>query len=320
MPGGLDFERQVSDLEQKIKELREISKIGDVDVAVEISRMQQKVDKLLSQIYEKLTPWQTVLVARHPDRPKFLDYLRGVFSDFVQLSGDRLFGEDLSVITGFAKLDDKIACMVIGQEKGADTEQRLRHNFGMPRPEGYRKACRMMDLADRFRLPLFSFVDTSGAFPGIESEERGQAEAIARCIEKSLQISVPFVSVVIGEGGSGGAVAIASADYVLMLEHAIYSVISPEGCSSILWKDETKAELAAEVLKLTAHDLLDLKIIDEIIKEPVGGAHRNKKETIENVKKELLKYVKKSMSALDSERVFSRRRKFLNMGSQFLVI
>ena len=313
----LDFESQVLVIEKKIKELREASKIGDIDVASEITRMQSKVDRLLKQIYQKLTPWQKVQVARHPDRPKFTDYLNIAFTDFVELAGDRLFSDDSAIIGGLARLDD-MPCLIIGQEKGCDTESRLAHNFGMPKPEGYRKVYRLMDLADRFDLPVISFIDTSGAYPGIESEERGQAEAIAKCMEKSFQISVPFVSVIIGEGGSGGAIAIASADYVMMLENSIYSVISPEGCASILWKDETKSETAAEVQKLTAEDLLELKIIDKIIEEPIGGAHRNVLEAIENVKNDVKEYIEKARSLSDEERRDFRRTKFISMGDQFV--
>lgn len=314
----LDFESQVLDIEKKISELREASKIGDIDVANEISRMQSKVDKLLSQIYQKLTPWQTVHVARHPERPKFMDYLNGIFTDFVELSGDRFFAEDQAIIGGFAKLDDQ-KCVVIGQEKGHDTESRLKHNFGMPKPEGYRKVCRLLDLAERFALPVLSFIDTAGAFPGLESEERGVAEAIARCMEKSFQINVPFISSIIGEGGSGGAIAIATSDYVLMMEHSVYSVISPEGCASILWKDDSKASTAAEVQKLTARDLIDLKIIDAVVKEPIGGAHRNKSEAVSSLKKELKRYLNKSMEISRDNRRIIRRQRFQNIGNQFLV-
>lgn len=313
----LDFESQVLDIEKKISELREASKIGDIDVANEISRMQSKVDKLLSQIYQKLTPWQTVQVARHPERPKFMDYLNGIFTDFVELSGDRFFAEDQAIIGGFAKLDDQ-KCVVIGQEKGHDTESRLKHNFGMPKPEGYRKVCRLLDLAERFALPVLSFIDTAGAFPGLESEERGVAEAIARCMEKSFQINVPFISSIIGEGGSGGAIAIATSDYVLMMEHSVYSVISPEGCASILWKDDSKASTAAEVQKLTARDLIDLKIIDAVVKEPIGGAHRNKSEAVSSLKKEIKRYLNKSMEISRDNRRFIRRQRFQNIGNQFL--
>ena len=315
----LDFESQVLGLEKKISELRETSKIGDVDFAREITKMQSKIDKILVQIYQKLTPWQKVQVARHPERPKFSDYLNGIFTDFVELSGDRLFAEDQAIYGGFAKKKKK-KCVVIGQEKGNDTETRLKHNFGMPKPEGYRKVCRLFELAEKFELPVFAFVDTSGAFPGLESEERGVAEAIARCMEKSFQMSVPFISTIIGEGGSGGAVAIATADYVLMLEHSVYSVISPEGCASILWKDDSKANMAAEVQKLTAPDLLSLGIIDAIVFEPIGGAHRNKTQAINSLKKELLKYLEKSLALTSEERKNTRRNKYLNIGNQFLTV
>lgn len=318
MSSVLDFESQVLDIEKKISELREASKVGDIDVANEISKMQAKVDKMLSQIYQKLTPWQKVQVARHTNRPKFVDYLSGIFTDFVELSGDRLFAEDGAIIGGFAKIDAE-KCIVIGQEKGHDTDSRLKHNFGMPKPEGYRKVMRLFDLAQKFSLPIFTFIDTSGAFPGLESEERGVAEAIARCMEKSFQIDVPFISTIIGEGGSGGAIAMATADYILMLEHSVYSVISPEGCASILWKDDSKASVAAEVQKLTADDLISLRIIDSIVKEPIGGAHRNKLEAISNLKKELLTYLKKSKTLSAEDRKLLRRRKFIAMGDSFLV-
>ncbi|MDR0942818.1 MAG: acetyl-CoA carboxylase carboxyltransferase subunit alpha [Holosporales bacterium] len=314
----LEFEKQVREIEKKVEELREASKIGDINVASEITRMQNKIDKLLSQIYKNLTPWQKVQVARHPDRPKFLDYLNGIFTDFIELHGDRLFADDRAIIGGFAKISG-IKCIVIGQEKGSDTESRLEHNFGAAKPEGYRKVLRLLDLAQRFSLPILSFIDTSGAYPGVESEERGVAEAIARCMEKSLQIDVPFVSTVIGEGGSGGAIAIASSDYVLMFEYSIYSVISPEGCASILWKDGTKANLAAETQKLTAEDLYSLGIVDSIVKEPIGGAHRNKQGAIENLKKELLVYLKKSESLPQKSRKLLRRKRFMSIGDQFVV-
>jgi acetyl-CoA carboxylase carboxyl transferase subunit alpha len=314
----LDFEKQVCEIENKVKELREASRIGDIDVTSEIGKMQNKIDKLLSQIYKKLTPWQKVQVARHPDRPKFVDYLNGIFTDFIELSGDRLFADDYAIKGGFAKIDG-IKCIVMGQEKGNDTETRLKHNFGMPKPEGYRKVVRLLDLAQRFSLPIFSFVDTSGAYPGIESEERGVAEAIARCMEKSFQINVPFVSTIIGEGGSGGAIAMATSDYVLMFEHSVYSVISPEGCASILWKDDTKANLAAEAQKLTAKDLYSLGIIDLIVKEPIGGAHRNKQVASETLKKELLTYLKKAKAIPPEDRKFLRRKRFMTIGDRFVI-
>lgn len=320
MAAVLDFETQVLSLEQKINELRDASKIDNIDVSVEISKIQQKVDKLLKQIYQKLTPWQKVQVARHPDRPKFLDYLNVLFTDFLELSGDRLFGEDSAIIGGIAKYNG-IPCVVIGQEKGNDTDSRLKHNFGMPKPEGYRKAYRLLDLAGKFNLPIISFVDTSGAFPGLESEERGVAEAIAKCMEKSFQINSPFISIVIGEGGSGGAIAIASSDYVLMLEHSIYSVISPEGCASILWKSDQKSDIstASEAQKLTSADLLSMKIIDSIIEEPIGGAHRNKRETIENVDKAISKFLDKSIAMSINDRKVFRRNRFNNIGNQFVI-
>jgi acetyl-CoA carboxylase carboxyl transferase subunit alpha len=314
----LEFESQVLAIEKKIAELRDVSKIGDVNVGAEISRMQLKVDKLLKEIYKKLTPWQKVQVARHPDRPKCLDYINGMFEDFIELSGDRLFADDRAIIGGFATLDN-IKCVVIGEEKGRDTESRLEHNFGMPKPEGYRKAYRFLDLADKFGLPIISFVDTSGAFPGMESEERGQAEAIARCMEKSFQINVPYICVVIGEGGSGGAIAIATADYVVMLEHSVYSVISPEGCASILWKDESKVELVSEFQKLTASDLLSLGIIDLIVNEPVGGAHRNKSETILNVKTAVQSLLNQSIGLAADVRKELRRNKFTRIGDAFRI-
>ena len=313
----LDFEHQVLSLEEKIRDLRKTAVSENVDFSKEISKMQAKLDKMLVQMYQKLTPWQTVQVARHPDRPKYTDYLDGIFTDFVELSGDRIYAEDSAIYGGFAKIDGN-RCIVIGQEKGNDTDSRLKHNFGMPKPEGYRKVLRLFDLANKFSLPIISFVDTSGAFPGLDSEERGVAEAIARCMEKSFHLNVPFITAIIGEGGSGGAIAIATADYVLMLEHSIYSVISPEGCASILWKDGTQANLAAEVQKLTATDLLELGIIDCIVKEPIGGAHRDKLTAISNLKKEIIKFFKKSLSMTITDIKKLRLQKFMNIGSQFL--
>ena len=310
MSSVLDFETSVHELEQKITELKAIN--GPLDVSSEIDKMQKKVDKMLSQIYQKLTPWQTVAVARHPDRPKFLDYLSALFTDFIEIKGDRCFGDDSAIIGGLATFRDK-SCVVIGQEKGSDTESRIAHNFGMAKPEGYRKAYRMFDFADRFNLPIITFIDTSGAYPCAESEERGQAEAIAKCLEKSFQINVPFIAVVIGEGGSGGAIALGCADKVLMLEHSIYSVISPEGCASILWKDDSKAEIAASCQKLTSHDLLEMGIIDFIIKEPVGGAHRNKTETIDNVGTAIDKVLN---SDIDTT---LRKLRFANIGDNYVI-
>ncbi|MBS0483558.1 MAG: acetyl-CoA carboxylase carboxyltransferase subunit alpha [Proteobacteria bacterium] len=270
----LEFEKPVAALEARIAELRQTASQGDVDITAEIKRLETKSADLLASTYAALTPWQKTQVARHPMRPHFSDFVSTVFSGFMPLGGDRYFGDDQAIIGGFARLGDR-RVMLIGHEKGNDTQSRIKHNFGMGKPEGYRKAIRLMDLAGRFGLPVVSLVDTSGAFPGVEAEERGQAEAIARSTEACLALPVPMVSVIVGEGGSGGAVALASAERVLMMEHAIYSVISPEGCASILWRTSEKAADAAEAMKVTAQDLLALGVIDRIVKEPVGGAHRN---------------------------------------------
>jgi acetyl-CoA carboxylase carboxyl transferase subunit alpha len=270
----LDFEKPVADLEGKILELKKLSEDGGaVDVADEIARLERRSQDALREAYRALTPWQKAQVARHPDRPHCLDYVGGLFSDFTPLAGDRGFGEDHAIIGGFARFRGEPVA-VIGQEKGSDTKSRLKHNFGMAKPEGYRKAVRIMELADRFKVPLITLVDTAGAYPGIGAEERGQAEAIARSTSACLALRIPSLSVIIGEGGSGGAIALATANRVYMLEHAIYSVISPEGAASILWHDSTRARDAATSMKITAQDLLDLKIIDGIIAEPLGGAHR----------------------------------------------
>lgn len=270
----LEFEKPVAALEARIAELRATASDGDVDISAEIRRLEMKSADLLASTYAALTPWQKTQVARHPMRPHFCDYIANVFEDFVPLGGDRYFGDDQAIIGGFARLGER-KVVVIGHEKGNDTQSRIRHNFGMGKPEGYRKAIRLMDLAGRFGLPVVTLVDTSGAFPGVEAEERGQAEAIARSTEACLALPVPMVAVIVGEGGSGGAVALASAERVLMLEHAVYSVISPEGCASILWRTAEKAADAAEAMKVTAQQLLDLGVIDRIVREPVGGAHRD---------------------------------------------
>ena len=314
----LDFEKSVCALEQQINELRETSKLSDINVASLISKLQAKVQSSLKQIYQKLTPWEIVQVARLAERPKFSEYLESIFDDFVELSGDRLFGEDQAIIGGFASIGGN-RCVLIGQEKGSDTDSRIKHNFGMARPEGYRKALRLFELADRFDLPVITMVDTAGAYPGIESEERGQAEAIARCIEKSFQIHVPIISVIIGEGGSGGAIALATADCILMLEFSIYSVISPEGCASILWKDDKKASVAADVQCLTAKHLKNLGIIDHIIREPIGGAQRNKTEIFQNVKTTLLQTLTNVSEISVNNRILLRRQKFLKIGKQFVL-
>jgi acetyl-CoA carboxylase carboxyl transferase subunit alpha len=278
----LDFEKPVAELEGKIEELRQLSSSKEINIATEINKLQSKAQKMLAKMYSSLTPWQKVQIARHEDRPQFFDYLHAMSSDFEFLAGDRLFGEDHSLLGGIGYFNGN-PVLILGQQKGHDTESRLKHNFGMAMPEGYRKAKRLLELADKFRLPVITFVNTSGAYPGIESEARGQSQAIASCIQACIRVNVPIISVVIGEGGSGGAVAIATANRVLMLEHSIYSVISPEGCASILWKTASANELAATAQKLTAQDLLALGVIDRIIPEPLGGAHRDKNLTIKSV-------------------------------------
>jgi acetyl-CoA carboxylase carboxyl transferase subunit alpha len=271
----LDFEKPVAELEAKVEELRRVGEANDaVAISEDVTRLEEKASQALSEIYAALTPWQKTQVARHPQRPHFELFREGLITDFTPMAGDRSFGEDEAIVGGFGRFRGEPVC-VIGQEKGSDTQARIRHNFGMARPEGYRKAVRLMELADRFSLPVLSFVDTAGAYPGIEAEERGQAEAIARSTEACLALGSPSVTLVIGEGGSGGAIAIASTNKVLMLEHAIYSVISPEGAASILWRDSARAQDAATNMKITAQDLLKLGVIDRIVKEPLGGAHRD---------------------------------------------
>lgn len=270
----LEFEKPVAELEQRIAELRAAAQGDDVDITAELQRLERKSADLLNSTYQSLTPWQKTQVARHPSRPHFLDYVEYAFDEFVPLGGDRLYGEDEAILGGFAKLNGR-KVVLIGHEKGNDTASRIRHNFGMGKPEGYRKAIRLMELAGRFNLPVVTLVDTSGAFPGVEAEERGQAEAIARSTEACLALPVPMVASIVGEGGSGGAVALASAERVLMLEHAVYSVISPEGCASILWRTAEKAPDAAQAMKVTAQDLKALGVIDRIVAEPMGGAHRD---------------------------------------------
>src|SRR5438477_8651203 len=274
MRSYLDFEKPVGELEQKIEELRAMQASGDVSVADEIERLEAKASETLRELYDNLTPWQKTQVARWPTRPHCLDYVAGLITDFTPLAGDRKFGDDEAIVGGFGRFRGDSVC-IIGHEKGSTTESRLKHNFGMARPEGYRKAVRLMSMADHFDIPVVALVDTAGAYPGIGAEERGQAEAIARSTEACLDIGVANVAVIIGEGGSGGAIAIATANRVLMLEHAIYSVISPEGAASILWRDTTKAEDAASSMKITAQDLIRFGIIDAIVPEPTGGAHRD---------------------------------------------
>jgi len=313
MPTFLDFEKPIAELEGKIEELRHLSDDGDINIADEVGRLQAKVERLLTQTYAKLSPWQKVLVARHPDRPHAGDYIERLIDDFTPLAGDRLYGEDAAVISGIGRFRGR-SIVVLGTEKGHDTESRVRHNFGMARPEGYRKAQRLMALADRFSLPVLTLVDTSGAYPGIGAEERGQAEAIARSIEVCLGLRVPLIGAIIGEGGSGGAIALATGNSVLMLEHAIYSVISPEGCASILWRSSEQAQDAAEALKLTAQDLLKFKIIDHVVNEPLGGAHRDPVAAIDALG-DAIEDQLRALAQYDGEELRRRRRqKFLDIG------
>lgn len=309
----LDFEKNIVEIENKIESLKHLAEGQDVDISQEVSRLQQKLERQVRASYSNLSPWEKSQVARHPERPHCLDYVHGLIEDFTLLCGDRLFADDEAMVGGIGRFKN-ISVVVLGQEKGHDLETRLKYNFGMAKPEGYRKAQRLMNLADKFNMPIICFVDTSGAFPGVEAEARGQAEAIASSIQKCLQVKVPVVSVVIGEGGSGGAIAIATANKVLMLEHAIYSVISPEGCASILWRSADKVKEATEALKLTAQDLKKLGIIDEIIAEPLGGAHRDPKVVIENVGNAILRNLKELMPLNGEELKKMRNEKFLKMG------
>ena len=308
----LDFEKTISDLQDKIAKLKDSGsdKTSLVEVNEQIEEIKVKIDKKLNDIYKKLTQWLKLQVARHPERPHFLDYVKELFKDFEPLSGDRLFKEDPALLCGFATFDEK-TIMLIGHEKGKNTEERIKYNFGMARPEGYRKAIRLMRLAEKFNIPIVTFVDTPGAYPGVGAEQRGQSEAIAKCIEVSLNLKIPTISIIIGEGGSGGAVAIATTNKILMLEHSVYSVISPEGCASILWKDTKYAEEAASSMKITAQDLKELNIIDSIIVEPVGGAHRNPIQTIRNVGSAIKNTLKQVISLDKNELINSRRTKYL---------
>ncbi len=313
----LDFEQSVAELEAKIEELRHLSVGGQVSIAGDVAKLQGKLDKQLKSLYAKLTPAQKVQVARHPERPHTIEIIKNLIEEFTPLSGDRAFGDDQAIIGGLGRFRGT-AVMVMGHERGHDTETRLKHNFGMAKPEGYRKAQRLMQLAAKFNLPILSFVDTAGAFPGVDAEARGQAEAIAKGIEVCLQVAVPFVTTIIGEGGSGGAIAIAAADRVLMLEHAIYSVISPEGCASILWRSPTHAGDAAEALRLTAQDLKELDVIDEIIPEPLGGAHRQKEETLARLADTIEKHLSDLVGTDPVKLIKNRQDKFLNMGQKSL--
>lgn len=309
----LDFEKPIAALDARIMELRETAQSGELNIDTEIGKLQQRSQKMLAETYAKLTPWQKTQVARHPERPHFRHYVEGIFDEFIPLAGDRAFGNDQAILGGFAKLG-KRRVMVIGHEKGDDTASRLRHNFGMGKPEGYRKAIRLMQLADRFGLPVVTLVDTSGAFPGVQAEERGQAEAIARSTEQCLALGVPMVAAIVGEGGSGGAIALAAANRVLMLEHAVYSVISPEGCASILWRTAEKASDAATAMQVTAQDLKALKVIDRIVTEPMGGAHRDHAQTIAALGKAIGEELD-ALSKLDAAVLRADRAdKFLAMG------
>ncbi|MBP9181532.1 MAG: acetyl-CoA carboxylase carboxyltransferase subunit alpha [Fuscovulum sp.] len=314
----LEFEKPLAEIEGKAEELRALARTSEgMDVSREAEALDRKAETALRDLYKSLSAWQKCQVARHPDRPHCRDYIEGLFTEYTPLAGDRAFADDHAVMGGLARFNDR-PVVVIGHEKGHDTKTRIERNFGMARPEGYRKAIRLMDLADRFRLPVITLVDTPGAYPGKGAEERGQAEAIARSTEKCLAIGVPLVCVVIGEGGSGGAVAFATANRIAMLEHSIYSVISPEGCASILWKDAEKMREAAEALKLTAQDLQKLGLIDRIVKEPVGGAQRGRAETVEAVGKAVEAMLKELSGKKPEALVRDRREKFLSMGSKGL--
>jgi acetyl-CoA carboxylase carboxyl transferase subunit alpha len=316
----MEFEKPLAELEGKAEELRAMARESedqDMDISEEAAALDAKAAVMLKDLYKSLTPWRKCQVARHPERPHCQDYVKAMFTDFTPLAGDRNFADDHAVIGGLARFNDQ-PVVVIGHEKGNDTKSRIERNFGMARPEGYRKAARLLDLADRFKLPVITLVDTAGAYPGKGAEERGQSEAIARATEKCLQIGVPLISVIIGEGGSGGAVAFATANRVAMLEHSIYSVISPEGCASILWKDSEKMREAAEALRLTAQDLKKLGVTDRIIPEPLGGAHRNWSATIEAVSAEISSMLKE-LSGKDAKALIKdRRQKFLDLGSKGL--
>lgn len=318
MHAYLDFEKPLATIEGKAEELRAMARGNDeMDISKEAEALDRKAQKLLEDMYRDLSPWRKCQVARHPDRPHCSDYIEALFSEFTPLAGDRNFAEDNAVMGGLARLNDR-PVIVIGHEKGNDTTSRLERNFGMARPEGYRKAVRLMDLAERFKLPVISLVDTPGAYPGRGAEERGQSEAIARATEKCLTIGVPLVTVIIGEGGSGGAVAFAAGDRVGMLEHSVYSVISPEGCASILWKDSEKMREAAEALRLTAQDLVDLGVADRIIPEPMGGAQRDKAHAIERVGAAITSMLDELIDTDSATLIANRRQKFLKMGSRGL--
>ena len=317
MKNYLNFETEVKELEAKLDALKDpynSEGISEVNTN-EMAAFEEKINKKLEKIYSDLNPWQITQVARHEDRPKAKYFIENLFDDFIALSGDRFYGEDNSVITGFGKFDNK-SVLVVGQEKGENLEERLDRNFGMMRPEGYRKSIRLMELANKFKIPIITFIDTPGAYPGVGAEERGQAEAIARSIESCMKLRVPNISIIIGEGGSGGAIALASANKVIMLENAIYSVISPEGCATILWRDPKKTLEAATAMKLTSKELFDLNIVDEIIKEPTGGAHRDKEKTLENVRHSIIKYLNDFENLSEDQVISQRKNKFLEIGRE----
>lgn len=321
-PGGLnradmqhflDFEKPIADLQAQVAELRNTEDSGDLNIDTEVKRLEAKSEKMLRDTYQRLTPWQKMQVARHPNRPHFKDYVAGFVEDFMPLAGDRAFSDDLAIVGGFGRIHGH-RVLLMGHEKGDDTESRLRHNFGMAKPEGHRKAIRLMNLADRFGLPIVTLVDTPGAFPGIQAEERAQAEAIARSTQACLQMNVPIFAAIVGEGGSGGAIALSSANTVLMFEHAIYSVISPEGCASILWRTADKAAEAAEAMRISASELKKLGIVDRVIDEPVGGAHRRPDDAVASLGRALEEELRK-LSGMTGEKLrLTRRAKFLDMG------
>ena len=315
MKNYLEFERDIKVLEEELEKLKDpFNKEGLTEVETDkISEIQVEIDSKLKNAYANLNEWQKTQVARHEERPKAKFFIDNLFTNFINLSGDRNFSEDESILAGFAKFNER-SVLVLGQEKGEDLDSRLKRNFGMMRPEGYRKCIRLMKLANKFNIPVITFIDTPGAYPGIGAEQRGQAEAIASSIDCCMSLKVPIISIIIGEGGSGGAIALASANKVLMFENAIYSVISPEGCASILWRDPSKSLEAAKAMKLTANELLKMKIIDEIIKEPTGGAHRNKEQTISSTRKILVKYLEEFKEYNGEEILEQRRKKFLSIG------
>ena len=316
MQNFLDFEKPLLEIQTKIEELRHL-KDDSINITNELASLQDDFDKKLKDIYTNLSPWQKVKICRHQDRPKFQDFVENIFDEFISLSGDRLYSEDFSLKGGIASVNE-YPCLVLGNDKGKDIDSRVKNNFGMAKPEGYRKAIRLMNLAEKFKLPVISFIDTPGAFPGVDAEDRGQSEAIANSIQISLELQTPMQSFIVGEGGSGGAIALATANEVIMLEHAIYSVISPEGCATILWKDIDFSDKAAESLCLTAQDLKKLGVIDEIILEPLGGAHRNIQEVCKSIKVKVIRFLDSFKTRSSKDVVMHRKEKFLKIGREFI--